>query len=186
FHPFANMTEVRDTELVIDRAEDVWIWDDAGNRYLDASASLWYANVGHGRAEIADAAAAQLRKLDAYATFGELTNEPARELAGRLAALAPMDDATVFFGLGGADAIETAAKLARLYWSAVGKPERVHLIGRTNAYHGSHGIGTSIGGIPPNKSGYRPLVTTSSILHLDSPDPPETQIQTVRPERLPP
>jgi adenosylmethionine-8-amino-7-oxononanoate aminotransferase len=184
WHPFANMTEVRDAELVIDRAEDVWIWDDAGNRYLDATASLWYANVGHGRAEIADAAAAQLRKLDAYATFGELTNEPARELAGRLAALAPMDDATVFFGLGGADAIETAAKLARLYWSAVGKPERVHLIGRTNAYHGSHGIGTSIGGIPPNKSGYGPLVTTLSIVDWDSADALENEIETVGAERV--
>ena len=184
WHPFANMTDVRDAELVIDRAEDVWIWDDAGNRYLDASASLWYANVGHGRAEIADAAAAQLRKLDAYATFGELTNKPARELAGRLAALAPMDDATVFFGLGGADAIETAAKLARLYWSAVGKPERLHLIGRTNAYHGSHGIGTSIGGIPPNKSGYGPLVTTSSIVDWDSADALENEIETIGAERV--
>jgi adenosylmethionine-8-amino-7-oxononanoate aminotransferase len=184
WHPFANMTEVRDSELVIDRAEDVWIWDDAGNRYLDATASLWYANVGHGRAEIADAAATQLRKLDAYATFGELTNEPARELAGRLAALAPMEDATVFFGLGGADAIETAAKLARLYWSAVGKPERVHLIGRTNAYHGSHGIGTSIGGIPPNKNGYGPLVTTLSIVDWDSADALENEIETVGAERV--
>src|SRR5262249_51615572 len=184
FHPFANMTEVRDTELVIDRAEDVWVWDDAGNRYLDATASLWYANVGHGRNEIADAAARQLRKLDAYATFGELTNEPARELAGRLSTLAPMDDATVFFGLGGADAIETAAKLARLFWSAVGKPERVHLIGRTNAYHGSHGIGTSIGGIPPNKSGYGPLVTTSSVIDWDSADALDNEIETVGPERV--
>jgi len=184
WHPFANMTEVRDTELVIDRAEDVWIWDDAGNRYLDATASLWYANVGHGRAEIADAAARQLRKLDAYATFGELTNEPARELAGPLAALSPMEESTVFFGLGGADAIETAAKLARLYWSAVDRPERVHLIGRTNAYHGSHGIGTSIGGIPPNKSGYGPLVTTSSIVDWDSPDALEAEIETVGPDRV--
>jgi putrescine---pyruvate transaminase len=184
WHPFANMTDVRETELVIDRAEDVWVWDDEGRRYLDGTASLWYANVGHGRAEIADAAARQLRKLDAYATFGELTNEPARELAGRLADLAPLEDATVFFGLGGADAIETAAKLARLYWNAVGWEDRVHLIGRTNAYHGSHGIGTSIGGIAPNRSGYGPLVTASSIVDWDSADALEAEIEAIGPDRV--
>ena len=70
-----------------------------------------------------------------------------------------MDDANVYLGLGGADAIETAAKLARLYWNLTGEPERVHLIGRTNAYHGSHGISTSIGGIPANSSGVGPLNT---------------------------
>jgi adenosylmethionine-8-amino-7-oxononanoate aminotransferase len=184
WHPFANMTDVRDSELVIDRAEDVWVWDDAGRRYLDATASLWYANVGHGRTEIADAAARQLRKLDAYSTFGDFANEPARELAARLAALAPLEDATVFFGLGGADAIETAAKLARLYWSAVGRSERIHLIGRTNAYHGSHGIGTSIGGIPPNQSGYGPLVTTTSVVEWDSADALEAEIDAVGSDRV--
>ena len=89
WHPFANMAQVRETELVIERGEDVWVWDDQGNRYLDASASLWYANVGHGRPEIQDAVSAQLPKLDAYSTYGDMSNRPANELAARLARLAP-------------------------------------------------------------------------------------------------
>ena len=81
WHPFANMAEVDGNELVIDRGEDVWLYDEAGRRYLDGSGSLWYANAGHGREEIAAAVAEQLRKLDAYSTFGEFTNRPALELA---------------------------------------------------------------------------------------------------------
>ena len=78
------MSAVRHAELVIDRGEGVWVFDEDGNRYLDATASLWYANVGHGRREIADAVAAQLAKLEAYSIFGDLANRPALELAERL------------------------------------------------------------------------------------------------------
>ena len=90
WHPFADMASVRRAEFVIERGEDVWIWDREGRRYLDATASLWYANVGHGRKEIAEAIAAQLARLEAYSTFGEFANEPALELAATLADLAPM------------------------------------------------------------------------------------------------
>ena len=69
------------------------MFDADGRRYLDGTASLWYANLGHGRAEVADAVAAQMRKLEAYSTFGDFGNRPANELAERLAALAPMDGA---------------------------------------------------------------------------------------------
>src|SRR4051794_9557671 len=78
WHPFADMGSVRSRELVIDRAEDVWVWDTEGRQYLDATASLWYANVGHGRREIADAVARQMARLEAYSAFGDLSNEPAR------------------------------------------------------------------------------------------------------------
>jgi adenosylmethionine-8-amino-7-oxononanoate aminotransferase len=184
WHPFANMAQVRETELVIERGEDVWVWDDRGNRYLDACASLWYANVGHGRREIEEAVSAQLRKLESYATYGDLANGPSNQLASRLAALSPLDDARIYLGLGGADAIDTAAKLARLYWSETGNPERVHLIGRTRAYHGSHGIGTSIGGIPVNASGFGPLVGETSIVDWSSPDALAAEIDAVGAERV--
>ena len=125
WHPFADMGAVRSKELIIDRGEDVWVWDADGRRYLDATASLWYCNVGHGRREIADAVAAQLARLEAYSAFGDFANRPALELAERLADLAPMDGARVFFGSGGGDAIDTAGKLARRYFVATGQPERV-------------------------------------------------------------
>ena len=72
WHPFAEMGAVRDRELVIERGEDVWVWDEQGRRYLDATASLWYANVGHGRPEIAAAISEQLSKIEAYSAFGDL------------------------------------------------------------------------------------------------------------------
>ena len=109
WHPFADMGAVRNRELVIDRGEDVWVWDAEGRRYLDATASLWYCNVGHGRPEIAEAVAAQLGRLEAYSAFGDFGNAPARALAERLASRAPMRDARVFRGSGGGDGIDTAA-----------------------------------------------------------------------------
>src|SRR5207244_10791335 len=96
WHPFSDMASVRGNELVLVRGEGVHVWDDAGNRYLDGSASLWYCHVGHGRAEIAEAVDAQLRTLEAWSIFGDVANPPALELADTLAAHAPMDDATVF------------------------------------------------------------------------------------------
>jgi len=121
WHPFADMGSVRRGELVIERGEDVWVWDSEGRRYLDATASLWSANVGHGRPEIAAAVAEQMPRLEAYFAFGDFSNPPARELAGTLADLAPMP-ARVFLGSGGGDGVDTAAKLARRYWHEVGPP----------------------------------------------------------------
>src|SRR3954468_5294994 len=110
WHPFADMAVVSQSELVIERGEGVWVFDTDGKRYLDATASLWYANIGHGRAEVADAVAAQLRRLEAYHTFADVSNRPAIELCERLAAHAPMPDAKIFLTSGGGDSIEVAAK----------------------------------------------------------------------------
>jgi adenosylmethionine-8-amino-7-oxononanoate aminotransferase len=178
------MHAVRGHEFVIERGEGVWLWDDAGRRYLDASASLWYVNVGHGREEIAAAIQDQAGKLSAYSIFGDYTNEPARLLAARLASLAPLDDARVFLATGGGDAIETAAKLARLYWTRIGEPERVHLIGRRGGFHGAHGFGTAIGGIPVNRAGFGPLVPEVSLVDPDSADALEAEIERLGSDRV--
>jgi adenosylmethionine-8-amino-7-oxononanoate aminotransferase len=154
WHPFADMHRVRDHELVLARGEGAWIEDADGRRYLDATAGLWYCNVGHGRTEIAEAAAAQLGALAAYSNFGPFTTAPTLELADRLAALAPMDDAVVFFGSGGSDAIDTAAKLVRRYWDVMGRPHKRLIVSREHGYHGMHAWGTSLAGIPLNKAGY--------------------------------
>jgi adenosylmethionine-8-amino-7-oxononanoate aminotransferase len=153
-------------------------------RYLDATASLWYANIGHGRTEVADAVAAQMRQIEAYSTFGDFGNRPANELAERLAVVAPMDDARVFLGSGGGDAIDTAAKLARRHWVLQGQPERMHLISRTQGYHGTHGFGTSIGGIEANVANWGPLVPQASAVAHDSLAALEQEIQRVGPEKV--
>lgn len=182
WHPFADMGYVRDHEMVIERGEDVWVFDTDGRRYLDATASLWYANVGHGRREIADAVQAQMTKLEAYSAFGDFSNPPARQLADTLSDLAPMPS-KVFLVAGGGDAIDTAAKLARRYWAAVDQPDRTLLISRTNGYHGTHGFGTALAGIPANRVGFGAQVETVQVPH-DSLEAAEQAIQEHDPEKV--
>ena len=184
WHPFADMGLVDGHEFVVDRGEDVWIYDRDGRRYLDASASLWYSNVGHGRSEIADAVHAQMVRLEAYSAFGEFSNEPARAVAQSLSELAPMSGARVFLTTGGGESIDTAAKLARQYWSAHGMPGRVHLIGREAGYHGTNGFGTSLGGIEANRAGFGPLVAEISTIQHDSLEALQRAIDELGAERV--
>jgi putrescine aminotransferase len=164
WHPFADMGTVRQNELVIERGDDVWVWDEQGNRYLDATASLWYSNVGHGRPEIAAAVAEQFTKLEAYSAFGDFVSPVARTLASTLADLAPMD-ARIFLTTGGGESIDTAAKIARRYWSAIGQGDRTLFISRTGGYHGTNGFGTALAGIPANREGFGPQVETIQVPH---------------------
>ena len=184
WHPFADMAAVAGHELVIARGEGVHVWDADGKRYLDGSASLWHCHVGHGREEIVEAIARQLRTLEAYQTFGDLANGPALELADRIAA--PLSDDRIpklFLCLGGGDAIDTAAKLARQYWALQGSPERTHLISRTYAYHGTHGFGTSLA-MEPLRQSYGPLVESVSHVAYDDPQALEDELLRVGPERV--
>jgi adenosylmethionine-8-amino-7-oxononanoate aminotransferase len=184
WHPFADMHAVRGTELVVARGDGAYVWDADGRRYLDGTASLWNVNVGHGREEIVEAAAAQMRTLASYSAFGSFANAPALRLAERLSELAPVDDARVFFGSGGGDAIDTAGKLARRYFAAIGAPERVHLISRAQGYHGTHGLGTSIGGIPANRVDLGPLDEHASLVPHDSLEALEAEIERVGADRV--
>jgi adenosylmethionine-8-amino-7-oxononanoate aminotransferase len=182
WHPFADMGAVRGGELVIERGEDVWVWDSEGRRYLDATASLWYANVGHGRPEIAAAVAEQMARLEAYSTFADFVTEPARELAETLADLAPMP-ARVFLASGGGESVDTAAKLALRYWFELGQPERTLLVSRTAGYHGTNGYGTALAGIPANRVGFGPQVETIQVPH-DSLEAMEAAIEEAGAERV--
>ena len=164
------MGAVSGHEFVVDRAEGVWIYDTDGRRYLDGTASLWYCQVGHGRAEIIDAIAAQARRLDAYHTFGDFSNGPIGALAARIASYAPDPASTVFFTSGGSDSVDTAAKMARRYFAVTGEPERTVLITRDWAYHGMHGFGTSLAGIPGNGDGYGALMPDIVRVPFDSAD----------------
>jgi putrescine aminotransferase len=170
WHPFASMGAVEASgELTIVRGEGAYVFDDRGRRLFDSSGALWFANVGHGRRELADAAAAQMRKVAAFSNYAELVTEPTAALATRVAAVAPTQGSKVFFTGGGGEAIETAAKLALRYWQEEGQPERQLLISRTNAYHGSNGIGTGLGGIAGNRAGYEHLLADWRVVEWDDP-----------------
>ena len=159
WHPFADMAALQRTgSVVLVRGEGAQVWDESGNRYVDGTAGLWFANVGYGRTEIADAVAAQLRALPAHSTFGDLSNRPAEDLAERISGIAPVAGSKVFFTSGGSDSIDTATKIARRFWQLQDQPERTVLIKRERAYHGMHTAGTSLAGIPANITGYGELL----------------------------
>ena len=170
WHPFAAMGRVDGNEFVLERGEGCRVWDTDDTEYLDATAGLWFVNVGHGRTEIADAVGEQLRTLAAHHVFGDHANRPALELAERLAALVPVADAAVFFGTGGAEAVDTAAKIVRRYWALVGEPQRTVIVSRRHAYHGTAAYGTSLSGIPAVRDGYGTLVGDVAEVPHDDPD----------------
>jgi putrescine aminotransferase len=178
WHPFAEMASVAGHERTIVRDEGVFVWDSAGRRYIDGSSSLWYANVGHGNREIAEAISAQLRELETFHVFGDFANRPAVVLAERLAGLSPQAGSKVFLTSGGGDSIETAVKLARLHHALRGEPARQHVISRNNGYHGTHGIGTSLLGMP-FKDGFGSLLEESTQVAWDSLEALEAEVARV-------
>jgi adenosylmethionine-8-amino-7-oxononanoate aminotransferase len=155
-HPYARPTRTDFVKIV--RGDGARVYDADGKEYVDGMASLWYMNVGYGRGEIADAVAAQLRTLAAYSTFDPFTNEPAEQLADRLAAIAPVDDARIFLTCDGSEAVDSAIKLARIAQVQAGHPERTVVVSRSQAYHGVTYGGLSAQGLPGNQAGFGPLV----------------------------
>jgi adenosylmethionine-8-amino-7-oxononanoate aminotransferase len=165
-HPFAKPT--RDTFTTITHGKGALVWDDTGHEMIDAMASLWYCNIGHGRGDMADAIAAQIRSIEAYSCFDPFTNAPAEELAEKIAELTPMENARVFFTGSGSEAVDTAMKLARLSHVQNGHPERRLIISRVRGYHGTNYGGTSAQGLPLNKQGYGTLL--DDVVQVDSDD----------------
>jgi adenosylmethionine-8-amino-7-oxononanoate aminotransferase len=155
-HPFAR--PAADEFVKIVRGEGALVFDDTGKEYVDGMGSLWYANVGHGRGEIADAVAAQIRTLEAYHCFDPFTNEPSETLAARLRDLAPMDDARVFLTGSGSESVDTAIKLARIAHAQAGHPERQLIVSRSRGYHGVTYGGLSAQGLPLNQQGFGTLL----------------------------
>lgn len=170
--------------FVVDHGEGIYVFDESGQRYLDATASLWYSNLGYGRGEIANVVAAQQEKLHAYHAFGDFVTRPALALADRLAGVAPVAGSKVFFGSGGSDAVDTAAKLARRYAHEMGQPERSILIAREFAYHGMHTYGTALGGLEPNRLGYGELVADIVFVPYDDAEAVAKVVERHGPERI--
>ena len=148
------MPTARAKRLVITKGEGAWLETSTGQRLLDATASLWHANIGHGRESLARVAYEQMRKLETYHTFGRFANEPALRLADRLAEIGPVPGAKVMLTSGGSDSVDLACKLARRHWQLEGRPEKKTILSRVGAYHGLHAYGTSVAGLQYNRDGY--------------------------------
>ena len=185
WHPFADIAVLQERgELLLDRGEGVYVYDESGRRYLDSTAGLWFCNAGWGRSEIADAAAEQMRKLPAYHTYGDLATRPVTELAERIAALFPVEGSYVFFGSAGGEAIESAFKLARRYWTLNGEEQRTVVIARERAYHGLNGFGTALAGAEAWREGIGPLTPDVDRVPWDSADALRETIERYGAERV--
>ena len=136
-HPLTNL-HAHQTQgpLIWDRGEGINLYDTNGKGYIDAAAGMWNVNVGHGRVELAEVAAAQMGRLEYASSFGGSSNRPSIELAQVVARLAPGDLNTILFTAGGSESNDSAFKLARLYWKQRGLPGKRTIIARLMGYHG--------------------------------------------------
>ena len=150
WHPFTDhkALAVEGTRIIV-KGDGVWLTDSTGKRYLDGMAGLWCTNVGHGRAEIAEAAFEQMKELAYYNSFFKTSNAPAIRLAEKILTLAPTVMSKVFFCGSGSEANDTVVRMVRRYWDLKGKPSKATIISRRNAYHGSTMAGASLGGMAP-------------------------------------
>jgi adenosylmethionine-8-amino-7-oxononanoate aminotransferase len=158
---FTRLSSYADAPVpTIARGDGPYIYDTNGKRYLDGLSGLFVVQVGHGREELADAAAKQAREL-AYFPIWSYAHPKALELAERLASLSPGDLNQVFFTTGGSEAVESAWKLARAYFKLTGKPTKHKVISRSIAYHGTSMGALSITGLPGLKADFEPLVPST-------------------------
>ena len=154
---FTRMSSYADHDVpVIVRGEGQYVFDHNGKRYLDGLAGLFVSQIGHGRTEVAEAGARQASEL-AYFPLWSYAHPQAIELAERLSAMAPGDLNRVFFTSSGSEAVESAWKLAKQYFKAVGQPSRYKVLSRSIAYHGSSMGALAITGLPGIKEPFEPL-----------------------------
>jgi adenosylmethionine-8-amino-7-oxononanoate aminotransferase len=154
---FTRMSSYTGSDIpVIVRGSGQYVYDSAGKRYLDGLSGLFVSQIGHGRTEVAEAGARQASEL-AYFPLWSYAHPRAIELAERLAGLAPGDLNRVFFTTSGSEAVESAWKLAKQYFAAIGQPGRYKVISRDIAYHGTSMGALAITGLPPIKAPFEPL-----------------------------
>jgi putrescine aminotransferase len=168
FHPLHHPADHQSPRVWV-KGEGIYLWDAEGRQYIDGLACLWNVNVGHGRKELAEAAASQMAELAYCSSYTGATNIPATKLASKLAALAYPSLNTVFFTSGGAESNESAFKTARFYWKAMGKADKVKIIARQHAYHGVTLAAMSATGMAPYWKMFEPRVP--NFVHVQAPYP---------------
>lgn len=147
-HPFTDFHEYAEHGgRIVSRAEHIYIYDSDGNKIQDAMSGLWCCNLGYSQDSIKQAVAQQLNELPFYNNFFKCSNQPAVELASKLAELTPERFQHVFFTNSGSEANDTQIKLVHRYFDLLGKPNKKHIISRKNAYHGSTIAAGSLGGM---------------------------------------
>jgi adenosylmethionine-8-amino-7-oxononanoate aminotransferase len=167
-HPLYHPTAHQEPKVWVG-GQGAMVVDSTGTEYIDGLSGLWNVNVGHGREELAQAAYDQMRRLAYYSAYTGSTNQPAVQLAERLAELVYPSINTFFFTSGGAEATESSLKTARFFWKAAGKPEKVKFISRIKGYHGVTMAAMAATGLPVYWPMFEPRMPGFS--HIESPYP---------------
>jgi putrescine aminotransferase len=167
-HPFTDFKALaKKGSRVIERADNIYLWDTEGQKILDAMSGLWCVNVGYGQRALIDAATRQLETLPFYNAFFQTATPPAIELAELLAEVSPAPFQHVFFSGSGSEGNDTVVRMVRRYWDVLGQPQRQVIISRWNAYHGSTMAGASLGGMKGmHEQGGLPI---PGIVHIEQP-----------------
>ena len=168
FHPNTNLAVLRQSDpLVLTRGQGIHVWDNRGNRYIEAMAGLWCTTLGYGDEELARTAAEQIRKLSFTHLFAGKSHEPGILLAEKLTSLAPFDASRVFYGNSGSDGNDTQIKLVWYYHNAIGKPKKKKILSRQKGYHGTTLATAGLTGLPPFHANFD--VPLDFIRHTDCP-----------------
>jgi 4-aminobutyrate--pyruvate transaminase len=154
--------------VVVERGDGIYVFDESGHKFLEAVAGLWCASLGFSEHRLADAAAAQMRRLPFYHLFGGRTHDVAVELAERIIRLMPVPMSKVFFNSSGSEANDTALKIVWYYNNALGRPRKKKIISRVNAYHGTGVATASLTGLARNHVDFD--LPIANILYTDCPN----------------
>jgi adenosylmethionine-8-amino-7-oxononanoate aminotransferase len=166
-YPTTNLKAVE--QLIIDRGEGVYVWDNEGNKYLEGLAGLWCTALGYGNQELIDAATTAMSQCSFTHLFGGKSHQPGIDLAAKLADMVPTQNAKVFFGNSGSDANDTHIKILRYWSNVIGKPEKRKIITRERAYHGVTVAAGSLTSLPANLQYFDPPLESLGILRTDAP-----------------
>jgi 4-aminobutyrate--pyruvate transaminase len=167
-HPYTNLAGFRDTgPLVIERGKGVFVYDTSGKPYIEGMAGLWCTSLGHGNEELAEAAAAQIRKLPFAHLFNAKSHDPAIELAEKLKELAPVPTSKVFFCNSGSEANDSQIKLVWYMNNALGRRTKKKIVSRMRGYHGVTIASASLTGLPANQRDFD--LPIAGILHTACP-----------------
>jgi|TARA_Y100000294_G_C8557511_1_gene337750 adenosylmethionine-8-amino-7-oxononanoate aminotransferase len=169
-HPYTVFdNSTGEGRLLVGAGSGTRIYDDEGNGYVDTAGGMWCTNVGLGNKEMAQAIADQVQQLAYLSPFADMANAPAAKLAAKIAELAPGDMNHVFYTTGGSTAVDAAFRLMHFYQNCRDLRDKVHVISRVDAYHGSTYAAVSLGGKPGDHPSDFNFIT-DIIHHVKSPN----------------
>jgi len=163
-------TNFKQTEtLTIARGDGAYVYDSEGKQYLEGLAGLWCTSLGYNNRELIEATTEQMSKLSYSHMFGGKTHQVGIDLAEKLSAMVPVENAKIFFGNSGSDANDTHIKMLRYYFNAIGKPQKYKIISRERSYHGVTVASAALTGLPPNHTHFDLPFDALGVLRTDAP-----------------